>query len=184
MTFWIILLILALFIIIALLCPLPFSINIDYCEKPCVSIKILSKKVLPAKQHTKPTAKLEFKEMLCILFEEKSKVWSTLKFIIRKTVIKNLNLNVTVAGEDAAQTAIAYGSVCSLLYPAVAFLKGITTVKKDNITLLCDFEKTSPQISFFLQGKISYIYLLTAVFKILSVIKKIVKEVKNNEQNS
>ena len=184
MIFWIISLILTLLIILTLLCPLPFSVNVDYSEKLDVSFKILGKKTFPAKQRKKAPIKIGFKEILCILFEEKNKVWGTIKYIIRKTVIKKLNLNVTVAGEDAAQTAITYGSVCSLLYPAVAFLKGITTVKKDNISLLCDFEKASPEINFFLDGKISYIYLLVAAFKILPVIKKIVKEVKNNEQNS
>lgn len=72
----------------------------------------------------------------------------TLSKVIRKRfTIKNIQIGFTVTGEDAADTAIKYGQVASVVFPAMSFLTRNMKVRKYDIELTPDFLATKQKAS-------------------------------------
>lgn len=69
------------------------------------------------------------------------------KVIQKRFTIKNLQIGFTVTGEDAADTAIKYGEVASVLFPAMSFLTRNLKVRKYDIELTPDFLATKQKAS-------------------------------------
>lgn len=69
-----------------------------------------------------------------------------LKPIFTHITIKDLDMNITVAFEDAADTAIRYGYACAGIYPSLAALLNIFKYKKYNVNIAPDFDKKKPEI--------------------------------------
>lgn len=73
----------------------------------------------------------------------------TLGKIIRKRfTIKNIQLNLTVTGDDAADTAIKYGELASVVFPAVSFLTKNMKVRKYDVQITPDFLATKQKAAF------------------------------------
>ncbi len=73
----------------------------------------------------------------------------TLGKVIRKRfTIKNVQLNLTVTGDDAADTAIKYGELASVVFPAVSFLTKNMKVRKYDVQITPDFLATKQKASF------------------------------------
>ena len=104
------------------------------------------------------------------------KLLSTIKHIVSKileliaecTVVK-LNFDMKVATEDPAQTAICYGGVCAVAYPALGILNGMTNIKKQNVSIVADYNLKKPEISFI-------IILKLRVFKAIKVAFALIKD--------
>lgn len=62
--------------------------------------------------------------------------------------VDRLELNVVVAEEDAAQTAIVYGEACALIYPATAFLAGLKGSGQQHVSVRPDFTAEEGSVSF------------------------------------
>lgn len=83
-------------------------------------------------------------------FKEIAKLAGTfLKPIFKHIRIKNLDLNVTVAFEDAADTAVNYGYFCSGIYPALAILLRIMKYDDYSVNIVPDFDKKKPEFDVF-----------------------------------
>lgn len=68
--------------------------------------------------------------------------WNLLKSFIMVATIKDFNVNMNIVGEDAADTAIIYGYVNSVIYPIVgAVVSNAQDVKKYNVNLNADFSE-------------------------------------------
>ena len=68
--------------------------------------------------------------------------WNLLKSFIMVATIKELNVNMNIVGEDAADTAIIYGYANSVVYPIVgAVVSNAHDVKKYNVNLKADFSE-------------------------------------------
>lgn len=68
--------------------------------------------------------------------------WNLLKSFIMVATIKDFNVNMNIVGEDAADTAIIYGYVNSVIYPIVgAVVSNARDVKKYNVNLNADFSE-------------------------------------------
>lgn len=176
--------IIALIIIALLLFPVRVSLRIKLTKdsKAQTQIALFGKK-LPSKGTLQKIIKhLGFKGTVDFLFSPEIGFWRRIGYILKKLVIKKFRLNVTVASDDAAQTALLYGGVCAVLYPVVGFLETVMDFREDNMKIICDYEASSPDLDFFAEIKIRVFHLLTAVFKIIPDITKILKEVKKNEQ--
>lgn len=145
---------------------LKFPIDLNGEKKPEKKSKKAKSnlKQNPEPTKNKPTPKKEnaavkwlkdtFKERglkgLLNVFTEIAKLAGTfLKPIFRNIVIKKLDLNVTVAFEDAAQTAINYGYFCSGIYPALAVLLRIMKYKDYSVNIATDFDKKSPEFDVY-----------------------------------
>lgn len=55
--------------------------------------------------------------------------------LLKRMRVDSLKLDASVYEEDAAQTAIEYGLLCSAVYPLVAYLNGKFLVKKQEISI-------------------------------------------------
>ncbi len=59
--------------------------------------------------------------------------------ILRGLIVKKFDFFVTVRGEDASETAVEYGELCAVLYPATAAILGAVRRYKQNIVIEPDF---------------------------------------------
>ena len=110
------------------------------------------------------------------IIEGTIKLLSTIKHIISKIIelvtecnINNLILDIKVASEDPAETAICYGGVCSVVYPALGILNGIANIKKQNVNILADYNLKKPEVSFI-------IILKLRIFKAIKVAFSLIKD--------
>lgn len=69
------------------------------------------------------------------------------KVITKRVTIKTIQVGFTVTGEDAADTAIKYGKVASVVFPAMSFLTRNMKVRKYDIELTPDFLGTKQKAS-------------------------------------
>ncbi len=73
---------------------------------------------------------------LVSLFTDLAKIAAgALKGVFRHIVIKKLEVGIALNSGDAATTAVQYGKLCSVFYPAVDVITGITVCKDYNVTL-------------------------------------------------
>ena len=74
-----------------------------------------------------------------------------LKPIFKHLKIKDLDMDIVVAFEDAADTAVKYGYACAGIYPSLAVLLKIMKYKKYSVNIRPDFDKKSLEINVFLE---------------------------------
>lgn len=73
---------------------------------------------------------------LISLFTELAKIaGGTLKGVFSHIVIKKLDVGIALNSGDAAATALSYGKLCSVFYPAVNVITSITDCKSYHVTL-------------------------------------------------
>jgi len=96
-----------------------------------------------------------------------------LLWLIKKLKIRKFNLVLFVVGDDAADTAIKYGSICSAIYPLIAFLDANLNFKAEKIDVFSDFEGEKSNISFSVDIKAEIIVLLAVAISALIEYKKI-----------
>lgn len=74
------------------------------------------------------------------------------KRLFKKIRVSDLSVNYIVATDDAAKTAIKYGTVCAALYPAIEWLTTYFTVQVRRVHVEADFSKEADDI--FAYGKL------------------------------
>ncbi|MBO5106279.1 MAG: DUF2953 domain-containing protein [Clostridia bacterium] len=104
------------------------------------------------------------------------KLLSTVKHIIIKILdlitectVDNLVLDIKVASKEPAQTAICYGGVCAVAYPALGILNGIANIKKQNVNIVADYKSEKPKVLFMIIIKLR-------VFKAIKVAFSLIKD--------
>lgn len=113
----------------------------------------------------------------------------TVKKVLKRTIIKELFIDITVVAEDSAKTAIKYGEICSGAYSAIALLSSLMKVRKKDININTDFLANKTTVKFRLNVYIRPITIafmsisltLKIIFMILSQIKKSDK-IKNKDK--
>jgi hypothetical protein len=84
-----------------------------------------------------------------------------------------MDLQIAVAGEDAAQAAITYGRVCSVFYPLLGRASAYVNFVRPRVNLYCDYEATASVI----KGKAGlYIPLYHVVGTGLFILKELIKK--------
>jgi hypothetical protein len=66
------------------------------------------------------------------------------KGIISHVVIRRLEIGIALNSGDAASTAVNYGKLCSVVYPAVNVITAATVCKDYNVTLEPVFDSDKP----------------------------------------
>ena len=87
-----------------------------------------------------------------------------------------------MASDDAANTALEYGGVCSAVYPIVSLLESNINLSLKSINISADFNKIKPEIktsASVTTRLIFWIVALMAVFNEYLKLKR--KESENNE---
>lgn len=130
---------------------------------------------------TKKSAKKEgyFKKLYTEegIVEGTVKLLSTIKLIVSKILeliteckVDNLILNIKVASDDPANTAICYGGVCAVAYPALGILNGMVDIKKQNVSITADYNLKKIEAKFI-------IFIKLRVFKATKVAIHLIKDI-------
>ena len=90
-----------------------------------------------------------------------------ISWLIGKIVINRLFCRVTVATDDAAQTGVTYGAVCSLVYPVLGTLGVMTDISNCDVAVLADFDLNA-ESSIKIEGdfSIKLFFILSALISI------------------
>ena len=89
-----------------------------------------------------------------------------LKDFFKHIIVKRLMLSVSVAGSDAADTAVKYGYCCSAVYPAFGVLINSLRCKKYGVDVTPDFEEgAKTAIKINLEARTRIFWLVKLVLK-------------------
>ncbi len=89
-----------------------------------------------------------------------------LKDFFKHIIIKKLDVSITVAGDDAADTAVNYGRLCSVVYPAVGAVARVVKCKSYGVDITPDFdEKAKSEYEFYLYAKITMFFVVGLVLR-------------------
>lgn len=202
MTGWIIFIIILVLIVFLLFCPVTvfvgfenelsasikylfFHYNIvpDLKEQPKEEKLEEEKKIDKTKKKSKIKGIIEQKGLsgfLNIIKEFSLILADTAKFLISRIKIKNFYINIIVADEDAANTAIKYGNTCSVIYTAAGWILNNIKYSRYYINIVPDFEAKKNKIKFELKVSIKLIFILLIMF---SALFKSIKLLKTSEIN-
>ncbi|MBR2108766.1 MAG: DUF2953 domain-containing protein [Ruminococcus sp.] len=86
----------------------------------------------------------------------------TLNDLFSKITVTRFYLMLRIAGSDAADSAVKYGQVCSVLYPALKVIGEVVTIEDYDIDVEPDFSDKPKNVA---QGEV------TARIRIISIIK-------------
>lgn len=103
-------------------------------------------------------------------------------FFIKKLRFSRFCLDVSVASEDAAKTAIEYGAVCSAVYPVLALLTTTAKFKSKSINVSTDFDNCTPQCSLSFSVGTRVINALIVAVTALSDYNKMKRNVNTSER--
>lgn len=114
------------------------------------------------------------------LLKEIIKILKNTSSSIRKhIIIKRFNLNIAVASEDAADTAINYGYACTAIYPAFSFIcSAVKKVKKHNLQIWANYTSKKTKVSCKLKVSIKLIFIMPTAFSALIKTLKLFNKVK------
>lgn len=102
--------------------------------------------------------------------------------VIKRFKFRHFCLDLTVASQDSADTAIEYGGICCAVYPVLSLLESTADFKMKQININADFNKTQPefQISFSVTTRLIY-WITAAISAITEYYKLQRRECENNE---
>ena len=191
----------AVFLLLIVLLFLPVKVIVRFDKEVSVKVKLAFLPVYqidsskhsksgqpPEKPETKTEEKKEnifgqvfqkegFKDGIKLLFDFAGKLLKKMKKLLRHIVFDQLIFNLSVASEDAAQTAILYGEVCSAAYPFFSLLDHFSNVKYKEINISSDFtsKKTDFSFSAMIRTRLWFLLLFAVVvfFEFLSFRKQV-----------
>ncbi|MBR6903051.1 MAG: DUF2953 domain-containing protein [Clostridia bacterium] len=197
-------------LLLLLLLIIPVSADTMYKDKFTVSviyggIKVFDsskpKKQKPQKpqisesNQEKPTAEEKQKKenFITKIFNEKGKI-EGIKFLValiklavsriiwmlKKIKFRQFLLNISIASDNAANTAISYGAVCAAVYPTINLLDQNTDLSVKKVNIYTDFDKLSPEIETAISVKTRLIYAVIALISMLFAYLKLKKESDKN----
>lgn len=123
------------------------------------------------------------RELFFEIIEYLKIVLSKFKKLLSKTRFRKAVLDLTVATEDAADTAILYGKVCSAVYPIISILDTAMKFDLKRISVKTDF--ASNKMKLYLSGiiKIRLIHILSFLISTaLSIIILKLGDINNGKQ--
>lgn len=105
---------------------------------------------------------------------------SALQDFFSHILIKKFSLSISVAGDDAADTAIKYGKYCAVVYPAVGTIVRVVKCKGYGVDINPNFsEKAETEINFDFAARIFAFRLVALAVKHGIKGLKLLAEVKN-----
>lgn len=83
---------------------------------------------------------------------------------VKYITVKNLLVNITVASNNAAKTAIEYGALCTAVYPVLSLINSVLNVKMKKININSDFNGSKSEFDVACIVKLRIIFALK-IFK-------------------
>ena len=106
---------------------------------------------------------------------------SALQDFFSQILVKKFSLSISVAGDDAADTAIKYGKYCAVVYPAVGTIVRVVKCKDYGVDINPNFsEKAETEINFDFAARIFAFRLIGLAVKHGINGIKLLAEVKND----
>lgn len=178
---------LALFVIIFAVSLLPISAEIEFREGLEVTVKIAEIRVYSYPPAMKKILKKEKKksEKIQKPKEEKSNKKDLLKNLndilafafksikrvgrmLSHLKLKKLDFYLTVSSDDAFNTSIYYGELCSVVYPLNALICSAVDRKKVNMSVSANYDVINPELKFYFSASIRIFFAVVAAIMILS----------------
>ena len=181
----------ALAIILALLLilfSLSLTFRVTYSEKMNITVGIGKRRFTlvpsPEKKVKEKPKKGDISQTFFLVIDVIKSVLPPLHNLLKKVRITSLTVDITVAGEDAAQTAINYGKINALFHSSFAALQNFVKVKAKRIKIECDFLKTKTEQKIFFKVKIRNFFIITAALRMGYVfLVNTLKRKKNTDRN-
>lgn len=201
--------ILSILLFILFLLVMPVTIYLNYGDELKISVRYLFVKIklVPKKEKKKQEKKSsssqkekdkkkkpekeknnQFKDILkeqglkgiIYLLKEIIKILkNTLNSMRKHITIKNFNLYIAVASEDAADTAVNYGYACAVVYPAFSFIcSAVGKVKKHNLQISADYNSKETKTLCDLKASIKPIFIISTAFSALINAVKLTLKIK------
>lgn len=97
----------------------------------------------PQKKKKKKIKFKEQKEKLLDILDWAKIVLNRLGKLLGGIRVKRLKFNYTASSEDAAKTALEYGTICALVYPIAGIIEAKTNISQNALVLdiNCDYDK-------------------------------------------
>ena len=103
-------------------------------------------------------------------------VLKKLIWFLKKLKFDHIKLNLSISSDEAADTAVLYGTVCSVLYPILSLITSNSSVKYKEINVSADFNKTAIVADFSMCVNLRLIYAVIVFLKVYSEYRKMIKE--------
>ena len=179
---------LGIVLLIALVMFIPITLRASYKEEfwCAVYIGFVKLQLVPAKpkkEKKKKKAKQQYGiEWLLNLIKKVAELAvSALQDFFSHILVKKLSLSISVAGDDAADTAIKYGKYCAVVYPAVGTIVRVVKCKGYGVDINPNFsEKAETEINFDFAARIFAFRLIGLAVKHGIKGIKLLAEVKND----
>lgn len=95
--------------------------------------------------------------------------------------IGSFSLSVSVAGEDAGQTALEFAGVCGAVYPAVAVLLGSVKCRKYQVGVVPDFQGKESRVEFHCKVHIRLLFAIsTSLYAAIRIMKTVIRRKKES----
>lgn len=104
-----------------------------------------------------------------------------LLWIVKRFKLRKFELDLTVATDDAANTAIRYGEVCAAAYPVLSLLHSVLDINPKKMNINADFDKTKTEFRCCVLARTALVFWFIAVFEALKEDYKL--ELKESERN-
>lgn len=130
-----------------------------------------------------------FVGMLTLLWRVLSLATGAFRGVLRMMVVEKFDFHAEIGGSDAAETAVSYGEMCSILFPALAFILGSTRKYNKNIVITPNFESDETTVEIDAVVRLVPLFIvyhaLKALLKLIwfeikAKIDEAVSEAKNN----
>lgn len=182
----------AIIVVLITLLILPVKLKVDYDKELTFTLKYLGFTLLDSEEEDKETKKVLKKVQSTALPTDKESIKSTykqkgitgtikyygdvlllilkrLRWIIRFVKIRKFVFDLSIASDNAADTAIEYGEVCCVIYPIISFIQTNTNFKfkTDNINISPDFDSTDSKLKASVLVKAKLIICLIAIAGLL-----------------
>lgn len=169
------------------------SVKVDVKDNIKLSIRYLFLKFDPLKEKKKDRTKSKEKaenqkenalkrmvkqnglrETVSLIFETMKSAVEALGKLLHHVKVKSFKLDIRVASEDPMLTAVEYGGVCAVVYPAVTFLDSVMVFDENrtSVSVSSDFTATNPTIEFYGKFKCRLIFLIAMAIKVVLPIVK------------
>lgn len=125
-----------------------------------------------------------FAGFLHFLSELASIATGAAKRIFSHFYLKELKIHVRLGAEDAAETAVLYGTVSGLVYPAAGTLVTAFHCKHYDVRITPNFNEEELSAQMHMNGSVRLLFIVAAgLYALLRYVKMVLRQKKENNQN-
>lgn len=101
------------------------------------------------------------------LFKVIQELLAKIANVFSRSTVENLRLKMTISQSDPAETAVVYGAVSAIVYPAIGLINGFMPVKNQEVDLKAVYDGTPFSVEFSAIIKIHFRSVFGALYTFL-----------------